>query len=140
MNISVGGVVEEAVVLGKEKDGMVDVRNVTSDETDWVVVDPATEVDEDSGLALFHYHLMLTLSLGISVLVSLVLVTAVVYYLAFVWIPRRQYKRLEEDRKRKLSFLQLLEEVRGRPRRESAGSVLTESERHFLIHDFADFP
>lgn len=75
-NVEVGG-----------EEGKVDARNVTS-ETDWVVVGPA-EV-EDSGIALFHYHLVLTLSLGISVLASLVLVTAVVYYIAFIWIPRRE--------------------------------------------------
>lgn len=83
MNLSV---LDGVVVAGGEE-GKVDARNVTT-ETDWVVVDPADV--EDSGVALFHYHLALTLSLGISVLASLVLVTAVVYYVAFVWIPRRE--------------------------------------------------
>ena len=51
-----------------------------------------------------------------------------------------RYERIEGRRKQMRAFTQLLEEVRGRPRSVDPEESLTESERHFLIHDFADFP
>lgn len=65
---------------------------------------------------------------------------AVTGFIFLVVLPRRGYERIECRRKQMRAFTQLLEEVRGRPRRVEPEESLTESERHFLIHDFADFP
>lgn len=68
------------------------------------------------------------------------LISAALGYVVMVWLPRRGYSRLEDRREQMLAFTQLLEEVRGRPRKVDPEASLTDSERHFLIHDFADFP
>ncbi|XP_063882726.1 uncharacterized protein LOC135112320 [Scylla paramamosain] len=61
-------------------------------------------------------------------------------FIFLVVLPRRGYERIEGRRKQMRAFTQLLEEMRGRPRSVEPEESLTESERHFLIHDFADFP
>ncbi|XP_045116935.1 uncharacterized protein LOC123507795 isoform X2 [Portunus trituberculatus] len=65
---------------------------------------------------------------------------AVTAFVLLVVLPRRGYERIEGRKKQMRAFTQLLEEMRGRPRRVEPEESLTESERHFLIHDFADFP
>ncbi|KAG0724154.1 hypothetical protein GWK47_041224 [Chionoecetes opilio] len=74
----------------------------------------------------------------------LCLVSVVLGYVFLVLLPRRGYTRLkakgESRRKQMTAITQLLEEARGRPRRVEAEESLTQSERHFLVHDFADFP
>lgn len=101
---------------------------------------PNSTSDGNRGTAVgsdgWERNVVLWVALGGSLLC---LASAILSYVFLVWLPRRGYERLEHRRQDLEEVTRLLEEARGRPRKVSPNESLTESERHFLIHDFRDF-
>ncbi|KAG7163093.1 uncharacterized protein LOC121873245 [Homarus americanus] len=76
---------------------------------------------------------------GAVALSVLLLFLLLVYVVKRIRRPRSGYQNLEGTRRQMVAISQLLEEIRGRPRRVQPYEPLTESETHFFVHDFKDF-
>nr|XP_045596382.1 uncharacterized protein LOC123757027 [Procambarus clarkii] len=78
-------------------------------------------------------------AIGGAVTLSLMMIIFIVTYFVRTMMPRQGYAEFRARERQMVGITKLLEEIRGHPRSVKSFEPLTESEKHFLLHDFHDF-